>query len=456
MGLALLASRGAVVAGVNRSPRYPSSYALSPPAVAVAADGTPHLLYPSPDDSMRHAWIDSGRWRDELVDPRLVGTGPLSIATDAAGRPHIVFTSLLEGMLVHGVRNSEGWTMTGLAPSTGLGSVAMGPGDHPVVVHQGAQGSLEVLTFDGTDWTSQDTGLDGPSTHSVDLVVDSTGDCHTLFHRSGSLLYATNSAGTWLEVAISVSPYVLGSLVLDAEGRPHAAVSNAGTAPNGTVLHLWNDGSGWQSEQVLPADEPFPTRYVRGLGIDDAGHLFIAHTDARYVRGEVVVHIRLAHHDGTGWRRVPSGTAVRAELGSFALGADGALHFACAGVGVLHVEITLPDLESAWTSVEEAPAGEAIRIAGTLRVANLGAGRSAPTRIEYYLSDDDLFDPSDERVGRARRLDFIRPDRERSFPVSLTLPATAAGRYLLAVVDPDARRDDIDRPNNTAAVLLGD
>jgi len=124
---ALLPGRGAVEAGVRRDRLYPMSYALSAPAIAVSADGTPHMLYPAADDSLRHAWNDGDRWRDESVDETLSFCGPQSIVVDSIGRPHVAFSGAMDATLRHGVREPSGWRLTDLAPTRGQYSITLGP-----------------------------------------------------------------------------------------------------------------------------------------------------------------------------------------------------------------------------------------------------------------------------------------------------------------------------------------
>lgn len=92
---------------------------------------------------------------------------------------------------------------------------------------------------------------------------------------------------------------------------------------------------------------------------------------------------------------------------------------------------------------------------GTLLVRNAGAGRSRDALVRFYLSYDDVLDSGDVPVGAAQRVRPLGPGEEAGLPVAIRIPGLLAGERLLAVVDPDRRLDDLDRPDNTAAIRLG-
>ena len=450
----MLLSAGAQGQRPGRDRLYPVSLALSGSALATAADGTPHILYPSTVDWLRHTWREGDRWRDEAVEDEISTCGRRSIVVDGLGRPHIAYTARF---LVYGVRTDAGWQLTEVATTIGDAAIAFRPGDRPALLHDAPNGNLELLYLDDEGvWTVRHTGLVGFVGNEPSLAFDSTGSAHLLFFRDFVLHHATDASGTWVETALSGAPFLTGALALDPQGRPHVAVGKSTTQPRSGLFHHWHDGSGWRSEEILPDGDSFPSRHLRGLHCDEAGHLFASYTDALYRGIHLMSYPRYAYHDGTRWRVGYSRLGPYASVTSAALASLGEIRQVCVASRLLLLTFSLPDLSAEWEAPGSLPEGEGLRARGTLRLRNLGAGRSRPTRVEFYLSDDDRLDEGDERVGAGRRLDGIRPGREREFAVSLALPAAAAGRRLLAVVDPAERRDDLDRPNNTAALLLGD
>lgn len=312
---------------------------------------------------------------------------------------------------------------------------------------------MKVLRFTEDGWTSEETGIPRDDRGFQDsFAVDADGQLHVLFERDWELLYATDASGSWQEEAIAETPFLLASLAITPDGRPHAVVSNASTRPEDRLFHLWEDESGWQSEDMLLANDPPRSRFMGGLASDGAGHLFVGFSDFRFRNGDPYPRFGLAYFDGERWREV---TAPRREAGvvtSAASAPDGTVHCATGGYWLRHFSVALPDLQPEWEqALVSASEGDSI-VQGTLRVTNRGAGRSRATWVRLYLSDDDVLDPSDEAVGRARRLRRIRPGRDRTLTVSFRTPSTLAGRRLLAVVDEEGRLDDIDRENNFAVI----
>lgn len=453
-------------AAVTRSRLGPMSLAWSFPSIAVDAQGDPHLLYPSKEDVLHHAWRKGGRWMDEVVDDRFASCSPQSIAVDIQGRIHIAYriesndiVDLEDLVLVHGVRDESGWSTTEVAPGSTTRCLALGLDGRPRILQKGTSGNLEVQYFDGETWVPLDTGIPGPKygTDILTLAVDGEGNDHALYVRDGQLLYAEDASGGWQETAIAESPMLLGALALDEAGRPHVAVSHLGTGPDDNLLHVWHDGSDWQTEQVFPPrDSSVRMRTMGGILMHSPGHIFVTFTESKHLHNEWVHFPRVAHFDGVSWREVYTGGPEWLVNTSSAVGPDGSVHAVYGGLRVQHMKFTLPDLVAEWDGLEAGPAALGTRALGHLRIRNEGPGASGTARISFYLSDDGAFDGADEPVGTPRRIGRVPPGRERFVPCSLILPADAAGRRLLAVVDPDGRLDDIDRPNNTAAALLGE
>ena len=59
---------------------------------------------------------------------------------------------------------------------------------------------------------------------------------------------------------------------------------------------------------------------------------------------------------------------------------------------------------------------------------------------------------SDETVGKPRRVRGLRPGGKSEFRLAIRVRGPIAGKRVLAVLDPGRRRDDLDRPNDAAAI----
>ena len=456
---ALLALAVIATAAAAHEPRpertrlFPMSHAASAPGIGVGTSGAVHILYPSTEDVLRHAWRERGRWRDEALEDELSFCCPRSVVVDGSGRPHVAY---IASALTYGVRTDSGWELTELGATRSDVAIAFRPGDRPALLHDGADGNLQLRYLDDGAWSVQPTGLVGIVEREPQLAFDADGAGHLLFYRGGVCFHATDRSGTWTGTALFSGDPGDTRLALDPEGRAHVVATPAPRSGFVGLLHYREDESGWSSELAVPDDQPGFTPVQSGILIDPEGRLFITYNEGGYIRHTTRNFPRFSYHDGVRWRRPRSRSAPDATVLDATLGAGGELHMACAGFGLTHLSFALPDLAAEWDAMATTPAVEGLRARGTLRIRNLGAGKSAPTRIRYFLSDDDRLDDGDEPVGRTRRVDAIRPGREREIAVSILLPSDAAGRHLLAVVDPDERRDDLDRPNNTASFLVAE
>ncbi len=119
------------------------------------------------------------------------------------------------------------------------------------------------------------------------------------------------------------------------------------------------------------------------------------------------------------------------------------------------VRIVLANLMGDWTSLAVGEQNGMSRLDAVLEVRDDGPGNSKSARIALYLSSDTALDGGDVAVTLRKVAGPVAPGKSRRVKISFTRRGSLAGRYLVAVLDPQARLDDLDRPNDTIAGLLG-
>jgi hypothetical protein len=450
---------GAVPADIATTRLGPGTHIGWDPSLALGPDGAPHVLYSATEGALYHSWYDGSRWQDEEVDGRESYLLRRGSAVDGAGGVHIAFEAFewkggVESTrsLVYGTRQDAGWELVSIDHPGRWPVISLRPDGTPLLlVVEG-----ETLVFLGPSpdggWTAEPTGLpvkEGARCHH--LAVDASGGRHLLFLHERRLRYATDATGTWEERVLEDPGFSDAFLALDGEGRPHVVTASRSAATGVYRHHRLLEGGEWRTEDMFE-DFLDPTRFriPGGLATAGRGAVFLPFGDWRFLRGYHRPRPALAYFDGAGWREMFLDRTNRGSTGDAAVGPDGAAHVLSGLWPLQHRKVRLPDLSAAWESAESSAVADGVRFAGTLRVRNDGPGRSRRARLAFYLSDDERFDAGDEPVAIGRSVAPLRSGGERAVPVSLRLPADGSGRRLLAVLDPDGRLDDLDRPNNLA------
>lgn len=110
---------------------------------------------------------------------------------------------------------------------------------------------------------------------------------------------------------------------------------------------------------------------------------------------------------------------------------------------------TGPDLTASWSAQPVvACQGARCRLRGRLAISNLDTSQTAQqTRVEFYLSEDTTLDDADALLGSSP-IGPIRPGREKMKRVSMFADSSAAGKYVIAVVDAVDDISETDESNN--------
>jgi hypothetical protein len=185
---------------------------LTDQAMALDANGQPHLAFDESGSGLGYAAWDGTSWQVEAVDSA-IGL-EVAVALDAAGRPWIAH-STLDFRLIVATRADDG--------------------------------SWQLWVLDRTD---------GFQLHSPSLAIDSQGRAHLAWvdGKSATLKYAVHDDGGWhVETVADKVGHV--ALALDAAGVPHLsfAAPNGGTGIARLVAPLEyavRKSSGWAIELV--------------------------------------------------------------------------------------------------------------------------------------------------------------------------------------------------------------
>jgi hypothetical protein len=472
-GVCCLFPVGLARAGVSQKAVGSAAEGVS--AIAVDAHGRTHVSWQSPDNRLHYALIDHGRKAEQVVDPVGDCGGFSSIAVDSAGRPHIAYNAFRAGVgyvLAYAHFDGAAWHIEDISTS-GVGTaIAIDANDEPHIVQAAEEwvgnqfvAPFEYLHHDDSGWHSErPAGITGNGRWPMSLVLDSAGHAHVMLQ--GRVIpgpgYATNMSGDWVLTSLGTDSMLIGSLALDSQERPHVVLEDYVV---NTVRHLFFDGVIWQSENLYdPSDFPAGITnapQAAALAIGPHDHPAVLFHDQLYRGGDAADVVVYAYHDGVGWRALLVFPHAADHWVRLALAPDGTtqgLYGRSRGFDrnqLRTVRVTLPDLAGEWVSLGVMESGGQSRITGVLSVRNDGSASSQGVPIALYLSSDAALDAGDSLLAVPRSVGGVAPGATRTVKVSFTRAGSVAGQYLIAVLDPQARREDLDRPSNTIAGVIG-
>ncbi len=186
-------------------------------SVAVSQDGTPHVIWyqtHNPDatyyNHLRYAVKQKGIWLMRTVDLEFETGKWNSIVVDAAGNPHISYSSLAGGELRYATLDSGKWNiniidsrnMSDGAFNRGLGSsIILDRDGHPEISYYNDAILKFARKVDGrwkTEIVDHVSGSSGWSGYKSSLLLDSHGIPHICYEDSGAVKHAIWSDNKWL------------------------------------------------------------------------------------------------------------------------------------------------------------------------------------------------------------------------------------------------------------------
>jgi hypothetical protein len=215
-------------------------------AMAVAPDGTPHIIWyqitsgPSSYFHLKHAELKNGMWQARTVDFSMETGKWNSLHIDSHGVPHVSYSAYTQGEQKYAYQNGDSWAISTVESR----SLAKTDSVHP------GEGNSLLLTDKG------------------DVLIS---------YMDEKILKLARRAGTsWsIEKVDSISNdswfNYRTSLVLDKQGFPHIAYEDAGR-----VKHAYWNGKQWHIQVVVNngASAPYPS-----MAIDAQDKLYLSYQD---------------------------------------------------------------------------------------------------------------------------------------------------------------------------------
>jgi hypothetical protein len=167
------------------------SWSYYQPALAVAADGTVHIVYSNNFTSLIYG-TNPEAWSPTVIDS--AGTTPSSIQVDGAGAVHI----LSQGggqTLRYGVNSGSGWTFTTVEGSSDSGNMVIDrQGKIHTAYHNNSDSKVHYAVYSGGVWTIEALA---DAAWEPSLTLDSAGVPHIAYSTGTSLRIADKSTGSW-------------------------------------------------------------------------------------------------------------------------------------------------------------------------------------------------------------------------------------------------------------------
>ncbi|MBI5546043.1 MAG: hypothetical protein HY901_19295 [Deltaproteobacteria bacterium] len=300
-------------------------------STSLAHDGSRHLCGFGP--ALYYATDRSGAWVITTIDAGVRNARYCSLALDASGAVHIAYQEGDTGSLKI-AENTSGDFQSSYVERAGLyggrvGFAMDGAGkDHLAAPRRAFTSQWSWKDYDAAYWTNRGSGTPVGVQVSqgsnvvprVVLGVDAQGAAHLAFHQD-ALVYASNRQGTWGQTSL-----VLGwdqgrefALALTSGGLPRIGLCAAHEVKYASTA----DGSSWQNE-IVEATEGTNLALV----IDPLGAPQLLYSNAS--------GLRHAHPGPTAWTAEtvqPSGTYMP---NSVAVSSTGALHVVFYGQGLVY------------------------------------------------------------------------------------------------------------------------
>lgn len=290
-------------------------------AIAVDADGRPHIIYNklisysynNSTYTVRYAYWSGGTW---VVEDLLTGKFTTSkLIMDSSGNPHIVLVDRFNKEFVYGFRTNSIWTFEtiysySMNPITINFDFTLDINDQPHIVLQLENYNIDIAsegytkyatknryaTKSATNWSlnTLDAISKPPNTAAVlkgvSIVLDSNSNPHVSYSVNNSIKYANKQGNTWVEETATGGREP--QIVLDSNNVPHILASG--------LKYITKTSTGWSSF-YLPSSDDRNYAEVKSWNIDATGKLYcyyFADYDSQNYRYK---KINYNYNTGAGW-----------------------------------------------------------------------------------------------------------------------------------------------------------
>ena len=279
--------------GAWRIRRLPADAGSPNPSVALDLRGRYHLAWRTGEffgqGILHYARIEEGVWHEEIVDDAQGATSDTSIAVDAGGNPHIVYTPELAGLPMRYARwDGTAWQKEDIVLRGGIlsPSLVLDPAGRPRVAYiVDGGGEVDYASRSAGGWTVETIDSVSPNqTLETSLVLDSTGHPHVAYDElyAVGINYAVKSDAGWSIELVDVGQRWDPALVLDSEGNPQMVFYDA---EHGALIYATRLSGTW----CLQTIEDDPNELIR-----------IGRNPAIALDGNGAIHVSYHYHDGFG------------------------------------------------------------------------------------------------------------------------------------------------------------
>jgi hypothetical protein len=267
--------------------RLPANPGDPRPSVAMDSSGTPHIAWRTGvffgEGILNYAKVVNGVWQEEIVDDTPGGTSYVSIAVDAGGFPHIVYSGELAGMPMRYARwDGTTWQKEDVSFRGGILSPSLvldAAGDPHVAYIVGTGSEIDYAVRSGGVWSSEpiDVIPAGQQTLEASLALDSSGQPHVAYDElfDVGMHYAVKDASGWSSIVIDPGQRWDPALVVDSNDVPHMVFYDA---EHGALIYASKTSGAWCVETVEDdASDLIRIGRNPNLVVDDAGRIHVSY-----------------------------------------------------------------------------------------------------------------------------------------------------------------------------------
>ena len=273
--------------------------------LAVDADGKAHVAFREMGNfSLVYATNAGGSWTNHTLAPHAGEFA--SLAVDSKGAVSICFLSTTDKWIRY-ANNADGiWSFINVASAgttVEAPSMALDSGGMAHISYYEATGGRDGLKYATnsawkltTIFESQVLGNHAPGYTS--MKVDAKGWAHVCYYNTRntslntSLMYATNTGGTWVHTLVDGATVQAGnfnSLALDSNGKVHISYLDS---ENGRLKYATNADRGWKN---FTLDVHVGVSFATDIEVDGNGVVYISYHSS--TKGD----LRCARFAGSSW-----------------------------------------------------------------------------------------------------------------------------------------------------------